>query len=66
MYAYILLVEMLEATETVRMEDHQNGHHLGIRQSAGLVAVRSAVLELTLIFEEIRDLSEGYKTKNKF
>ena len=29
------------------MEDYQDGHHLGIRQSAGLVAVRSAVLELT-------------------
>ena len=28
------------------MEDYQDSHHLGIRQSAGLVAVRSAV-ELT-------------------
>ena len=46
MYAYILLVEMFEATEAVGMEYYQDGHHLGIRQSAGLVAVRSGVLEL--------------------
>ena len=47
MHAYILLVEMFEATEPVGMEYYQDGHHLGIRQSAGFVAVRSAILELT-------------------
>ena len=46
MRAYILPVEMFEATEAVGMEYYQDGHHLGIRQSAGLVTVRSAVLKL--------------------
>ena len=46
MHAHILFVEMFEATEPVRMKDYENGHHLGIGQSAGFVAVRSAVLEL--------------------
>ena len=37
---------MFEEAEAVGMEDDQDCHHLRIRQSAGLVAVRSAVLEL--------------------